>query len=81
MTMDTDSISEQWKEIVSKAKEFWAHLTDDDIEKARDGRDQLEGVVRERFGKTKEEAQQEVQEFWNIRDPAKIPKPTPYYDD
>ncbi len=79
--MSADSISEQWKEIVSKAKEFWSDLTEDDIEKAKDGRVQLENVVQERFGKTKEEAQQEVQEFWNIHDPAKIPKPIPYSDD
>lgn len=79
--MSTDSISEQWKEIVSKAKEFWADLTDDDIEKAGDGRDQLEGVIQEKFGKTKEEAQREVQKFWDIHDPAKIPKPIPYSDD
>lgn len=64
--MSADSISEQWKEIVSKAKEFWSDLTEDDIEKAKDGRVQLENVVQERFGKTKEEAQQEVQEFWSL---------------
>ena len=79
--MSTDSMSEQWKEIVSQAKEFWADLTDDDIEKASAGRDQLEGVVQDKYGKTKEEAQQEVEEFWNIHDPAKIPKPIPYSDD
>jgi uncharacterized protein YjbJ (UPF0337 family) len=67
--MNTDIIAGKWKQMVSKAKSEWADLTDDDLKKAEAGRDHLVGVIQERYGKTKEQADEQVQAFWNKNDP------------
>lgn len=61
--MNTDILEGKWKQLVGKAKELWADLTEDDLKKAEGGVDKLVGVVQEKYGKTKEEAQKHVQEF------------------
>ncbi|MBC7875751.1 MAG: CsbD family protein [Anaerolineales bacterium] len=59
--MNEDIFKGKWKQIRGKAKEWWADLTDDDLDKI-DGRwDQLVGKVQERYGYTKEEALAEVE--------------------
>jgi len=67
--MNTDMIAGKWKQVVGKAKEAWADLTDDDLKKAEGGKDHLVGVIQEKYGKTKEEAHKAVQDFWEKHDP------------
>ena len=67
--MNTDIIAGKWKQVVAKAKAEWADLTDDDLKKAEAGKDHLVGVVQERYGKTKEQAHEQVQAFWDKNDP------------
>jgi uncharacterized protein YjbJ (UPF0337 family) len=58
--MNWDQIKGQWKQYTGKAREKWGDLTDDDLERAAGGRDQLVGVVQERYGIAKEEAEKQV---------------------
>lgn len=44
-------------------KERWGKLTDDDIDVINGQRDQLIGVVQERYGMAKEEAQRQVDDW------------------
>ena len=67
--MNTDIIAGKWKQVVARAKSEWADLTDDDLKKAEAGQEHLAGVIQERYGKTKEEAEKQVQEFWHKYDP------------
>ena len=67
--MNTDIIAGKWKQVVSKAKSEWADLTDDDLKKAEASRDHLAGVIQEKYGKTKEEADQQVNAFCHKHDP------------
>ncbi len=67
--MNTDIIAGKWKQVVGKAKEKWADLTDDDLKKAEGGKDHLIGVIQEKYGNTKEEAHKAVQDFWEKHDP------------
>lgn len=58
--MNSDQIKGQWKIAKGKVKEQWGELTNDDFDVAEGNRDQLEGAIQKRYGKTKEEAKKEV---------------------
>lgn len=58
--MNWDQIKGKWKQYTGKAREKWGDLTDDDLQRAAGGRDQLVGVVQERYGIAKEEAEKQV---------------------
>lgn len=61
--MNWDQISGGWKQFKGKAKERWGNLTDDEIDIAAGKRDQLAGHIQKKYGKTKEEAEKEVDEW------------------
>jgi uncharacterized protein YjbJ (UPF0337 family) len=61
--MNWDRIQGNWKQFSGKAKEKWGDLTDDDIARVNGNREQLEGVLQERYGYAKDRAKQEV-ETW-----------------
>jgi uncharacterized protein YjbJ (UPF0337 family) len=46
-----------------RVKEEWGKLTDDDLDRVAGRRDQLEGVLQERYGKRKEIITKEVDEW------------------
>lgn len=60
--MNTDVLKGKWKQIRGKAKEWWGDLTDDDLDVIDGNRDQLLGKLQERYGYTKEQAANEVNE-------------------
>lgn len=61
--MNWDIIEGNWKQVKGKAKMKWGELTDDDLDIAAGKKDQLAGRIQERYGKTKEEAEREVDEW------------------
>jgi uncharacterized protein YjbJ (UPF0337 family) len=44
---------------------MWGKLTDDELEIAEGHADKLRGLVQERYGRTKDEAQREVDDFFS----------------
>lgn len=58
--MDWDRIEGNWKQFTGKVKEKWGDLTDDDLTKINGKRDQLEGVLQQRYGYAKDKAREEV---------------------
>lgn len=54
--MDKDRIEGKWTEIKGKLQEAYGALSDDEIEKAKGDRAQIEGILQQRLGKTKDEA-------------------------
>jgi uncharacterized protein YjbJ (UPF0337 family) len=46
-----------------KVREQWGELTENDVEEAAGNREQLEGKIQQRYGRTREEAQNEVDEW------------------
>jgi len=62
-TMNSDQLKGRWKEMTGKVREQWGDLTDDEITEAAGEREQLAGKIQNRYGKTKEEALREVDEF------------------
>jgi uncharacterized protein YjbJ (UPF0337 family) len=61
--MNWDQIAGNWKQFTGKVKEKWGKLTDDDLTAAAGKRDQLAGILRERYGYEKEQAEKELDEF------------------
>jgi uncharacterized protein YjbJ (UPF0337 family) len=53
----------KWKQLKGKVQEEWGELTDDDVAEIKGNRNQLVGKVQERYGRTKEEAEDEVDDF------------------
>ncbi len=58
--MNWDQIKGSWKELKGKARENWGELTDDELEEAAGHREQMVGLIQKKYGKTKEDAEREV---------------------
>jgi uncharacterized protein YjbJ (UPF0337 family) len=61
--MNWDQIQGNWKQMTGKVKEKWGKLTDDELTTIAGKRDQLAGVLQERYGYAKEVAEKELDEF------------------
>lgn len=61
--MNWDQVEGNWKKFVGKAREQWGDLTDDDLARARGGREQFEGVIQSRYGDSKEKVRESVDRF------------------
>lgn len=58
--MNWDTVKGNWKQIRGLAKEKWGELTDDDLTRAEGAKDRLVGRIQERYGRTREVAEREV---------------------
>ena len=63
--MNNDQIAGKWKQLKGEAKVMWGKLTDDELDQAEGNKDKLAGMIQERYGKTKEDAQREVDDFFS----------------
>ncbi|MDX5367327.1 MAG: CsbD family protein [Alphaproteobacteria bacterium] len=63
--MNWDQVEGNWTQMKGKVKETWGDLTDSDIRKIEGKRDRLAGVLQERYGKKKEEIEQEIDGWLN----------------
>ena len=52
----------KWKEMRGQVKEWWGKLTDDDLERVGGKADQLIGILQQKYGYTKEQAEKELNE-------------------
>ncbi len=58
--MNWDQVRGNWQQMKGKAKESWGRLTDDELTEAEGDREQIEGLLRQKYGKTKEEARDAI---------------------
>ena len=61
--MNKDIISGKWTQVKGQVKEKWGKITDDDLTRIEGVRDRLSGVIQERYGLAKEEAEKQLAEF------------------
>ncbi len=61
--MNSDVIKGKWKQLTGKIKERWGDLTGDDLQAADGHAEYLVGKLQERYGWSKERAEQEVRDF------------------
>ncbi len=64
--MNWEQIEGNWKEVVGKAKEQWGKLTDQDLTVVAGRRDQLAGLIQQRYGVAKEEAEDQLA-AWQLK--------------
>ncbi len=58
--MNWDQIEGMWTQYKGKAKEAWGDLTDDELDQVAGKRDQMVGLVQRKYGRAREEAETEV---------------------
>jgi len=58
--MNTDVLQGKWHQLKGKVRQHWGKLTDDDIDKVQGNSEILMGRIQERYGRTREEAEKEV---------------------
>ena len=59
--MNQDIFAGQWKQMRGALKSWWGKLSDDDFDRIGGERDQLIGLVQEKYGYTRVQAQQELE--------------------
>ena len=62
--MNQDTLKGQWKQLIGKAKTTWGKLTDDELLKIEGNAQRLTGLVQERYGASREEAEKQVKKFF-----------------
>ncbi|WP_027817291.1 CsbD family protein [Paraburkholderia bannensis] len=67
--MNNDIAAGKWKQLIGKAKAAWGELTDDELTKVEGRADRIAGLIQERYGKTRDEAQQEVKRWFDEHRP------------
>ena len=61
--MNWNQIKAEWKDMRGKAHQQWGKLTDDELQRIRGNREQLEAAIQKRYGMAKEDAQRQVDEW------------------
>jgi len=61
--MNKDILAGKWKQVQGEVKKQWGKLTDDDLTVIEGQRDKLIGLVQERYGYAREQAEREVDKF------------------
>lgn len=62
--MNEDQFKGKIKQLKGEIKKQWSKITDDDLVKIEGKRDIFEGKIQERYGKNKEEAKKELDQFF-----------------
>lgn len=63
--MNWDQIQGKWKQLKGEAQSQWGELTDDELDQAAGDREKLEGILQEKYGKSKSEVRDEVDKWMN----------------
>jgi len=61
--MNWDIAAGNWKTFKGTVKEQWGKLTEDDLTRIEGKRDQLLGVVQQRYGIAKDEAERQIRDW------------------
>jgi len=64
--MNRDILAGKWKEMKGRVKEQWGKITDDELDRAEGKAEQMVGLIQQRYGYTKEKAQEEYDRFLKI---------------
>jgi uncharacterized protein YjbJ (UPF0337 family) len=59
--MNTDTFEGRWRQMRGDLRSWWGRLSDNDLEKIGGKKDRLVGMLQEKYGYTREAAQQEVE--------------------
>jgi uncharacterized protein YjbJ (UPF0337 family) len=60
--MNDDVFTGQWTQLRGSLKSWWGRLTDDDLDRIGGQKDRLVGLVQEKYGQSREQAEREVEQ-------------------
>lgn len=63
MPVNWDVVEGKWKQLKADARVQWGKLTDDEWDQMAGQRDKLAGVLQERYGWEREEAERRIDDF------------------
>jgi uncharacterized protein YjbJ (UPF0337 family) len=63
--MNKDVFEGKWKQIRGQAKAWWGKLTDDDLNKVAGKFESFVGLLQEKYGYSRERAQEEIEKHVN----------------
>ena len=66
--MNEDILSGKWNQLKGKIKQQWGELTDDDLDRISGKREEIVGLVQERYGWERERAESEFDKFLKDQD-------------
>ena len=61
--MDANILKGKWLQLKGSVREKWGQLTDDDVDKVGGSVERLVGLIQERYGYAKQQAEAEVDSF------------------
>lgn len=61
--MNWDIVEGKWDQMKGSVKQQWGKLTDDELTEINGSRDKMAGKLQEKYGWTKEEADEKLNEF------------------
>ncbi|NKW78457.1 CsbD family protein [Rhodobacteraceae bacterium R_SAG7] len=61
--MNWDIIEGKWKQLKGEAQTQWGKLSEDEIDQAAGDRDKLAGLLQERYGLAREDAERQIDAF------------------
>jgi uncharacterized protein YjbJ (UPF0337 family) len=60
--MNSDIFEGKWKQVRGEIKNWWGKLTDDDIDMAEGNYDKFLGILQERYGYSRAQAEAEIEQ-------------------
>lgn len=61
--MNSDILKGKWKQLVGSVKTQWGKLTDDELDQVAGEKDRLAGLIQEKYGVTKDEANRQIDDW------------------
>ena len=61
--MNADILKGKWMQLKGSIREKWGNLTDDDVDRVGGNFDRLVGLIQEKYGYQKQDAEREVDAF------------------
>ncbi|TNJ43978.1 CsbD family protein [Phaeobacter sp. B1627] len=61
--MNWDIIEGKWKQLKGSALNQWGKLTEDEVDQVAGNRQKLVGLLQERYGMAKDEAERQIDDF------------------
>lgn len=59
----SDILKGKWKQLKGDMKKQWGKITDDELDTAEGSYDKLVGLIQEKYGKTKQQASDELDDL------------------
>lgn len=62
--MNNDILEGKWKQLKGSVQAKWGEITDDEFDQVKGNRERLIGLVREKYGKKKDDVRKEVDDYF-----------------